>query len=155
MLYGVNMERSKRLNSYQVPSLFEFDGASRSESRQSSDWRVRRVRETVGSRGGDTAVTLEGLTKKFGLTSSHLGRRFKAQVGVGFRTFSLEVRMNEARRLLRCTNMSIKEISCALGYRHASDFDHAFKHLYSTTPRRFRQLHSALGAAALWQTLKH
>lgn len=53
--------------------------------------------------------------------------------------YANNVRMNEAVRLLRNTNLSIGEISQNIGYQNASSFNAKFKNWCGLTPLQFRK----------------
>ena len=72
------------------------------------------------------------------LGAPYLAALFKRHTGITFREYLREVRMAHAARMLVSTNKSIKEIWIAVGYNHASDFDHHFKHHFATTPSEYR-----------------
>jgi AraC-like DNA-binding protein len=128
---------------YQKPKVAAFLKAAKSctgDHKDASDWRVRKLQAEINDRRGAPSLRLADVSKHLGLTSSHVGKRFKEQTGVTFRSFSLQVRTTYAAQLLRATRLSIKEVAAEVGYKHVSDFDHKFKTVYGLCPKEYRQL---------------
>jgi AraC-like DNA-binding protein len=55
----------------------------------------------------------------------------------------LELRFNEACRLLRESNLSISEISYRSGFESSAYFATAFKRKYAMSPREYRKIENA------------
>ena len=111
------------------------DGDSNSKSIQIQDVRLRKLLELIDSdplgRIHDWAVALN-------LSQSHLQHLFKQATGLGLGHLLTEKRLQRAAELLASTNLSIKEIACAVGYEHASSFTRAFERRFEQGPRRYR-----------------
>jgi AraC-like DNA-binding protein/CheY-like chemotaxis protein len=69
---------------------------------------------------------------------STLGTAFKRQTGLALSEYIREERLQRAAALLATTHKSIKEVWVRVGYNHASNFDHDFKHRFGVTPRQHR-----------------
>ncbi len=64
---------------------------------------------------------------------------FKRNTGITLSEYIRNVRLDEAAcLLLTSTSMSIKEVWTAVGYNHASNFDHDFKARFDVTPTEHR-----------------
>lgn len=79
---------------------------------------------------GDTAKVLE-------ISARTLKRRLKDE-GVTFRSILEDVRICEAERLLRTTDISVVEIAQAVGYSHSSSFTRAFGKKNGQSPTQTR-----------------
>lgn len=101
------------------------------------DWRIERLEKALT--GTLSCPTLRTLSVTVGLSAGHLGRRFRRTTGVGFRNYASQLKLQRALNLLRSSDLSVKEISNLLGYRHTSDFCHHFKQASNLTPSQFRQ----------------
>jgi AraC-like DNA-binding protein len=77
--------------------------------------------------------------RQMGISASALGRRFKAFAGVGFSEYLQRVRIEQARRLLRGSSMSVAAISQECGYTSSSYFVRAFKKEMKETPQAYRR----------------
>jgi AraC-like DNA-binding protein len=77
--------------------------------------------------------------RQMGISASALGRRFKAFAGVGFSGYLQRVRVEQARRLLRASSMSVAAVSQECGYTSSSYFVRAFKKEMHETPQAYRR----------------
>jgi AraC-like DNA-binding protein len=102
------------------------------------DWRVRRLSDKLSKDRGDTRLHLYELSRQLGVTPSHIGRRFKQQLGIGFRTFSTLKRDEYVCELLGNSNLRVKEIAALVGYRQVCDLTHRFRHIHGVTPTAYR-----------------
>mgnify|MGYP001121474243 CR=1 FL=1 len=84
-------------------------------------------------------LSLEAIASEVGLSAFHLSRIFKTATGSTVLDFLTTVRMEEARRLMRETSLSIKEISARVGYNDQNYFSRVFRRLTGTTPSAFRR----------------
>ncbi len=74
-----------------------------------------------------------------GFSDGYFSRLFKSVTGKTFSDFTRLVKMDEAVRLLQCTDESITQISQRLGYATSSHFIEDFKRLKGITPKRLRR----------------
>jgi len=72
------------------------------------------------------------------MSQSHLQHLFKQATGVGLGRVLYERRLQRAATLLRSTDMPVKEIAGAVGYRHSSSFTRAFERRFNQAPLHFR-----------------
>lgn len=116
------------------------NGNSKGKLSSIQDVRLRKLIELIDSdplgRIHDWAVALN-------LSPSHLQHLFKQATGLGLGHLLTEKRLQRAADLLSKTNMSIKEIACAVGYEHASSFTRAFEKRFEQGPRRYRMENGA------------
>ena len=85
-------------------------------------------------------IRLAKLAASLYVTHSYLSREFKKSTGYSLVKFIANRRIREARELLRRTDMTISEISSAVGYNSMAHFHHAFKNEIGISPRDFRNL---------------
>jgi CheY-like chemotaxis protein/AraC-like DNA-binding protein len=103
-----------------------------------SDGTVQEVLEFVTTHYYDVACTPDAIAAKVGLRLPTLCVLVRQHTGRTLRQHIREERLNQAAKLLATTNKSIKEIWADVGYCHASNFDHDFKHLLGVAPRDYR-----------------
>jgi len=72
------------------------------------------------------------------LSSSYLSRLFKREVGVNFSSYLLHKKLDEAKRLLKDTEIPICNISSSLSFSDASYFCKVFKKYFGFTPKGYR-----------------
>lgn len=70
---------------------------------------------------------------------SSLSHLFKQKLGVGIRTYLRQLRLADAKRLLRDTDLPVSTISDLLGYGNPNYFCNVFREETGVSPRKFRQ----------------
>lgn len=73
-----------------------------------------------------------------GLNRSYFGKIFHENMGRTPQDFLISYRMSKATELLRLTDLSITDISNAVGYVNPLHFSRAFKKVYGCSPRQWR-----------------
>ena len=84
-------------------------------------------------------LKLSEISQQLYLSSEHLIRLFKAETGTTPYQYVKEYRMCKACQLLDETDMSVAEVSAAVGYSSQSSFIAQFKQCYHTTPQAYRK----------------
>jgi AraC-like DNA-binding protein len=107
----------------------------------------RRVRQVVEIIDSKPSSSIRDLASEVSLSPAHLQRLFKQETGLQLGSLVAEKRLLQAARLLMASNLSIKEIAHAVGYRHHSSFVRAFQRRFALAPKRFRNHDGALVAA--------
>ena len=74
-----------------------------------------------------------------GTTPEHLNKVFKDRERIGLFDYVMRVRMNEARRLLRETDMPEEEICVGIGFEDVRYFQSMFKQYENKTPSAYRE----------------
>jgi two-component system response regulator YesN len=72
------------------------------------------------------------------LTPDYLGRLFREQLGCSISAYITRVRIEEAKRLLRETRLTVSAISSKVGYSDPNYFTKVFKKVEQTTPGFYR-----------------
>ena len=75
------------------------------------------------------------------LSPGRLAHLFKSEVGVSPQRYANNVRLEKAKMLLESGVLSVKEISCEIGFPNVSSFCRSFRVRYGTTPREHRNIH--------------
>lgn len=86
----------------------------------------------------DHPFTLEGLAEVAGMSRSVFAARFVEAFGQSPIEFLTVLRLNQAARLLRSTDLPVKTIAGRVGYSSRSYFSRAFKTLYGLRPAALR-----------------
>jgi AraC-like DNA-binding protein len=84
-------------------------------------------------------LSLDRVERGIGLTAIKIRALLSETHRTSFKQFVLDLRMNEARRLIRETDRQIVEIALAVGYPHVSTFNHLFKDATGMSPLEFRE----------------
>lgn len=80
----------------------------------------------------------------FGVSSRHLRRLFKEEIGKTPKQLYFENRLNLSRKLLVETGLSVSEVVYASGFKSIRRFNDAFKQRFKKTPSEVRRKKSAL-----------
>jgi transcriptional regulator GlxA family with amidase domain len=113
----------------------EGSAAPSYNSTQIQERRLRQVMEIIDS---EPSSSIRDLAQKVSLSSAHLQRLFKQQTGQHLGSLLVERRLQKAAQLLTVSNLSIKEIAHAVGYRHHSSFVRAFQRRFAQAPKHYR-----------------
>jgi transcriptional regulator GlxA family with amidase domain len=99
----------------------------------------RRLRQVVAMIDSKPSSSIRDLASEVSLSPAHLQRLFKQHTGIQLGSLVTEIRLQKAAGLLTMSNLSIKEIAHAVGYRHHSSFVRAFQRRFALAPKRFRK----------------
>lgn len=83
-------------------------------------------------------LTLDDLSREAGVHPVHLSRVFRRSVGEGIGEHVRRLRVRAACEQMRIPEISIAEISLALGFADQSHFTRAFRRVAGVTPMAFR-----------------
>lgn len=84
-------------------------------------------------------VSLKEMAEFFNYNSDYLGKQIKKLTGESLKTMVKRKKLNEAKRLLIHTDLSILEVLNEINYSNISYFYKQFKSEYDLTPDEFRQ----------------
>lgn len=98
---------------------------------------VNEVSEYLQNHYSDPQLSLDFCAEKWGIDSSYLSRVFKKQKGLTFVDFLTEIRLNEAKYLLRNSNLLVNQIAEEVGY-NGGYFNRIFKKRFDKTPGQYR-----------------
>ncbi|WP_028552245.1 response regulator transcription factor [Paenibacillus sp. UNC451MF] len=84
-------------------------------------------------------ITLTRAAALVHLNPSYLSQLFKQQLNRNFVDYIVEVRMEEAKRLLSATSLRISEVADRVGYSDVAYFSNTFKKWNGCTPSEYRK----------------
>ncbi len=84
-------------------------------------------------------ISLEELSEKLSLSPQNITRIISSAYGKSFNTLKLELKMRNAKKLLRETDLSVNEIGCRIGYTSSRGFFSAFLKYEKCTPSEYRK----------------
>ncbi|MGM1047263.1 MAG: helix-turn-helix domain-containing protein [Bacillota bacterium] len=85
------------------------------------------------------SIEVSCLHEQFNVSRSHMYDQFKQATGHSLNRFLTIYRINQAKRLLMDTPLSVTEIASAVGFGDLSHFFHTFKSETGLTPSAFRK----------------
>lgn len=95
-----------------------------------ADYAARHYREAVGL--GDAAEAA-------GVNSTYLSYLFSQEMGIGFASYLLNLRMEHARKLLRETNLKMWQVAEESGFNDYHYFSKVFKKAEGMSPAQYRK----------------
>jgi YesN/AraC family two-component response regulator len=144
LLKPVELEELKKcLGKWQEKRQKKEDLALQTESAQtkidSSDLStIEKVIQYIQQRAPGE-VTLTEAAEFACLNPSYLSKLFKDKTKQNFVDYVLDMRMNEAKKLLERTSLKVTEITNRLGYSDITYFSNTFKRRTGLTPSEYRK----------------
>ena len=86
-------------------------------------------------------LSLEHLSKEFGISRFQLSRLFSEKLQTGFPSYVTSKRLEYARELLSTTDDSVTNIALDAGFGSSRSFFREFKAAYQMTPNAYRRQH--------------
>jgi len=84
-------------------------------------------------------IDLADAARVASLERTYFCRFFRHKVGVGFRQWLNEIRIQRAEELLSEHNLAITEVALAVGFRDLRTFERAFKRVAGVTPHAYKR----------------
>jgi two-component system, response regulator YesN len=99
---------------------------------------AKRLAGEIADRYQDPDLSLETLGETLKVSPSYLSHLFKQHTGENFYSHVEQVRIDEAKRLLLETTLSVGEVAARVGYRTDQAFRRAFKRVTGLRPTLLR-----------------
>ena len=84
-------------------------------------------------------ITLHDAAQMACLEDTYFSRQFKALTGFGFLDYLTQIRLQEAQRLLRSTDLPVKDISDLCGFSGSNYFGDVFRRYIGLSPTAYRK----------------
>lgn len=111
-----------------------LDEAEKNESRLDKKEIIRYLENNYRNN-----VYMEEIAEQYHMTAKYFSYYFKKEFGIGFNEYLTQLRLEEGKRLLLKTALSVNEISEKSGYANVATFIVAFKKYCGETPGQFRK----------------
>ena len=102
------------------------------------DSRVQRIIVEIESRYNEE-ICFDILAESFNLSLSRLRHLFKEETGVSLKTYLKQARLQQSKRLLETSFLSVKEIALRVGIKDCSHFVKNFEATFNLSPDRYRK----------------
>jgi two-component system, response regulator YesN len=99
---------------------------------------VREMRKFIEEHYMNPDMSLEYLSDKFNISPKYVSKLFKDQTGHKFVDFLIDIRMQQAQRLLGERSNSVQEIADQVGYLNAISFSRVFRRVVGYSPSEYR-----------------
>src|ERR1700754_344703 len=100
---------------------------------------VERVIRAMHDNLGDV-ITIDDMARTAMFSKFHFTRLFQRATGIPPGRFLSAVRMEEAKKLLLTTSLSVTEITYRVGYNSVGTFSSRFKSSVGLSPTAYREL---------------
>lgn len=83
-------------------------------------------------------LTLQNVASEVGISPNHFSTLFHRMVGVSFREYLCQTRVEGSKQLLLYTDYSLADIAAAMGFPDQSNFSKVFKRITGISPGKYR-----------------
>ena len=87
----------------------------------------------------ESNLSLDIVSKNTGINQRQISDDIFEKYGCNFKTYINRIRINEAQRLIKETNLNISQIAYNVGFSSPNNFNRVFKKLTGKTPTEFSQ----------------
>jgi AraC-like DNA-binding protein len=107
---------------------------------------VHRLQSIAKSHLPDSDLCVTKAADELSYSAEYAGRIFRSETGKSFQSYVNDLRMDEAGKLLRDTELTVAEIAGRVGIANYNYFFTLFRKRFGVTPGRFRDdSHSVVG----------
>lgn len=99
---------------------------------------IRRIKKYVDNHYRDD-LTLKSIANKFFMNPVYMGQLFKKTYGMYYKDYLLQVRIREAKKYLRQTDMKIYQVAKNVGFANSDYFVTQFEKTTGMTPTQYRK----------------
>ncbi|WP_150267541.1 response regulator [Paenibacillus tepidiphilus] len=119
--------------------LFERLWEWRSEGSDKYRELINKVRHYIREHYDNEQLSLSGISRQVGVSSSHLSKIFSQETGQTITEFLTATRIGKAKELLKTTGHKTFEIAFSVGYNDQHYFSNLFKKVTGMTPMEYRK----------------
>jgi len=133
---------------YDIPSAFCWlkerytfmTGLMDTSDRRSRGQGTGKVLSYIQAHYSDSNLGAEAIAEAFGVSVNRMNAMIKKETGSTLWKLLIQVRMEEAGRLLRTSSLPVSDIMEKTGYRTMSHFADSFRKYYDMSPSEYRRL---------------
>ena len=136
------MERITSLNQMKSELRRIISGAlvfRNSQTNHERSMTIQQAKAYIDSHFADPDLQMNKVAAQFSLSSNHFSTVFSQEMGVSFRDYLNNLRINRAKELLLSTNISCAQVAYQSGYNDSHYFSTFFKKKTGLTPQEFRE----------------
>ncbi|WP_054955272.1 helix-turn-helix domain-containing protein [Paenibacillus dakarensis] len=101
---------------------------------------LEQIKAFIDENYKNQSLSLKSIADQFGISASYATRFFKNQTGESLMRYIDGLRMQEAKQLLKTTELTLKDILFEVGYIDSTNFIRKFKRNEGLTPIQYRNL---------------
>lgn len=103
---------------------------------------VEQAKAYIEEHYADSDLSLNDVAAHIGISSSYLSELFNEVNNVKFSAYLAEYRVEKARRMLRSTSATIRDVGAQCGFNSVQNFNRVFKKVSGYTPGQYREQNS-------------
>lgn len=130
-------EMKEQLLDYLVQVYDTYVAMSQSKSYKTL---ITEIRAYIQENFADPDLSLKHLSDRFEISGKYASHLFKLEYDMKFVDFLVQLRMQQAERLLADTEETVQNIALQVGYANSITFGRVFKRMTGVTPGEFRKL---------------
>jgi len=135
----IGASRNKEEFAKSVRSVFGVLCAySDTDNESKLDKNAKDIMTYIETNFNDPDLSLEKVAKVFFISQNHVSRVLKNKIGKGYKEYLNDVRIDEAKRLLKNTPMTVLNVANNVGYTDIRAFNRLFKKYTNYTPNEYR-----------------
>ena len=100
---------------------------------------VQKVMDYIWKNYGDSTLSIKTLAEYVYLTPTYLSNLFKKGTGITIGQYIVDVRIENAKRLMKDPRLKFYEVACMVGYEDANYFAKIFKKKTQMTPSEYKE----------------
>ena len=131
------LERNRRLRGKFSGAVNQADKIEEVEMQDKDQELMDRVMKSVNANLGNSDYTVDQLCSDVGLSRSQLHRRMKELTGISTTTFIMNIRLEQAARLLKEKHVDVQQVAWATGFTNPSHFSRVFKKHFGMSPTAY------------------
>lgn len=133
-------ETSERMKRELLRAYSEVCRLLKSDRRPSTLHQAQQIVDYIEKRFADSDLSLITIGEAFGMKPHYVSSFFKKHTGENLADCIARIRIQEAKRLLQQTSMTVTQIAEKVGYANDAGFTRMFKKLEGVTPGKYREL---------------
>lgn len=116
----------------------DFGQSEENKKKQDVMKLITYVQKNIANRKG---LSIESLSKEFGIAKTYIGEYFKKQAGVSLQDYILDYKLKLVEIRLKYSTMRLKEIAFELDFNDESHLSKIFKKFKGISPSKYRVLY--------------
>lgn len=108
------------------------------ERKDTCELLVERAKEYINTNYNDSDININDLCSYLHISQTYFSLLFKKETKMTFTNYLTAVRMNEAKHLLKITDIKSFEVARKVGYSEPNYFSYCFKRYFGISPSEYR-----------------
>lgn len=139
-LYQINNYRTEYFRCKQIELIYRFFSLLLQRSPKQSNYDIAESAKKIIDYNFERNLTVREISNTLHVNAAYLTRKFAQKYGIAPKEYLIDKRMENAKRLLGKTNVSIKEIAASIGCVDQLYFSRIFKKKEGMSPLAYRTL---------------